>query len=112
MALALSCVVFAVAACVGFAVGGVTGSARAVLLAFGAAMLGFSGVILWAAIRNVHADEDWAVVGVLVALRTGAGVAAIWLAVGGGKAAGWTMVGFIVAYPIWMEVMRRRRGVA
>jgi hypothetical protein len=109
--LAGSYALFAVAVAVGFAVGGGVGAIRAAALTFGLLMLGLAAQVVVLALRTGHDDEDWAVLAGYVVLRAGSGVAAIWLALGGGATAGWCLVAFVVAYPIWQTVMRRRRGV-
>ena len=109
--LGLSCGFAAAAALIGFAFAGLEGAARAVVSGFGLVMLGAAGVVLQSVLRAKSPDEDWTIVVGYVVLRAGAGVSAIWLALGGGAAAGWTMVACVAVYPVWMQIMRRRREV-
>jgi hypothetical protein len=99
-------------ALIGFALGDGHGAVRGFVVAFGVGMLGIAAAMLIGAIRAGYPDEDWAVVGGYVLLRGGSGVCAIWLGLGGGSSAGWSLVALVIAYPLWMTVMRRRRGTA
>jgi branched-subunit amino acid ABC-type transport system permease component len=83
---------------------------RALVFLLSAVLAGSAGYILVLTLRAKHPYEDWPVVATHVVLRGAAGLAALWLALGGGSPAGWTLVGLLVAQPIWAEVMRRRRA--
>ena len=111
--LAATASVFLAAVLIGLAVGGTTQSAaRALVFVFGAAMLGLAAFMLSLALQTRHAHEDWTVLLGWMVLRVGAGVSAIWLALGGGAVAAWTLVAFLVCSPVWGTVMRRRRGIS
>jgi len=111
LALGLSIAVLGAAALIGLAVAGGRGAIGGVLFAFGLVMVGVAAWVLSLTIRARNADEDWAIVVGYVFLRAGSGLAAIWLALGGGSTAAWTLVAFVAVYPIWMTVMRRRRDI-
>lgn len=111
MAVGLSLSILLAAILIGSALGGRSGAVRGVVFAFGVGMLGAAATVLFGALGTKHRDEDWTIVAGYAVLRAGSGASAIWLALGGGAAAGWTIVAFVVAYPIWMSTMRRRRGV-
>ena len=107
-----SALVLALAAILaGFAIAGTAGAARGLVFASALLMLGAAATVLLRAARTKHSDEDSTVVLGYAVLRGGAGVSAIWLALGGGAACAWTLVAFVVAYPVWMSAMRRRRGI-
>lgn len=85
---------------------------QAIVLFFGAAMLGFSGLLLLRARRASHPNEDWVTVYGHVGLRAGAGIAAICVGLGGGVVAGGCMVALLIADIAFIEVTRRRRRQA
>jgi hypothetical protein len=108
-AVAISLGVLFGGAVVGLVVGGANGAVRGFVVAFGSGMLAIATTMLLLALRAKHPAEDWSFVVGYSVIRAGSGVAAIWLALGGGATAGWILVAFIVAYPVWMNLMRRRR---
>jgi hypothetical protein len=82
---------------------------QAVVLFFGASMLGFSGLLLLRARRASHPNEDWVTVYGHMGLRTGAGIAAICAGLGGGVVAGGCLVALLIADILFIEVTRRLR---
>jgi hypothetical protein len=105
--------VFLAASLVGLAVGGTARSAaQAVAIAFGALMVGVAAHAVSVAVRARCVDEEWNIVVVYAALRFGTGASAIWLGLGGRAIARWTLVVFVVAFPAWATLMRRRRGIS
>jgi hypothetical protein len=113
IALVVTLGVFLVALLIGLAVGGSARSAaQAVVIAFGVLMVGVAAYVMSVAFRARCVDEEWNIVVVYAALRFGTGASAIWLGLGGRAIAGWTLVVFVVAFPVWATLMRRRRGIS
>jgi hypothetical protein len=82
-----------------------------VAIVFGVTLLGFASHLLIVTRRAAHPNEDWLVVNGHAELRAGAGIAALWLGLGGGQVSGWCLFGFLVADLVFIEVMRRRHRV-
>ncbi len=95
-------------AVVGLLVDGAAGAVRGLVFAFGVGMLAIAATVLLLALRAEHPGEDSSFAVGYSILRAGSGLAAIWLALGGGVTAGWTLVAFLVAYQVWVTLIRRR----
>jgi hypothetical protein len=81
--------------------------AQVFVLAFGLAMLGFGGHALLVGVRRWETGERTVLL-TYAGFRLATGGAALWLALGGGGIAGWTMAFFIVAHLAWSFILSRR----
>jgi hypothetical protein len=83
---------------------------RVLSLLLAAVMLGSTGFILAVAHRARNPAETWAFLNTHLALRAGAGVAALWIGLGGGLVAGGCLGGLLLADAVLIEVTRRQRA--
>lgn len=81
-----------------------------VVAAFGILMIAFAVHALSLALRR-RQDRAVRPLSIYAALRLGIGLSGLWLALGGGALAGWTMVGFIVIHLMWRVALQRRTSL-
>jgi hypothetical protein len=82
---------------------------RVLSLLLAALLLGSAGFTVVVARWARNPAEDWAFLNTHSGLKAGAGVAALWLGLGGGVAAAGCLGGFLLADDVFIEVTRRRR---
>jgi hypothetical protein len=80
---------------------------RFLLVGFGALLLAYSGLMLWA-IRTHRHEDDLGIALFLAALRAGAGVAAIWTGLAASTTTVWALVGLLVIHQALRVYFRRR----